>query len=414
MTVANTVSSMHPYRHIVSLLLLVALFSSGIGAEIQWTQLSSEKGQLPNPAGSHQQTGLLVTNLDGGSAADIVISYRVEAPALVWIRPTQTGWDRYVIEQEFLRLEAGGAAYDIDGDGDRDVVFGEDAGGSRLYWWENPSPRFDPDVPWTRHTIKADGARQHHDQIFGDFKGTGTPQLVFWNQRAKTLYIAEIPADPKRVERWPLEVVYAGRAGEQVEDAAEYAEGLDAFDVDGDGRTDLLAGNYWFRYEHGAFTPIKVGEIGGRIRAGRFTKGTIAQIVIAPGDGSGPLRFYEADGDAADAGSWHGRDLLDRDMVHGHTLDVADVDGDGNLDIFAAEMAKWTNTPEQVDHPEATAWILYGDGNGQFRKSVLVTGHGWHEGKLADVDGDGDLDVVNKPYTWNAPRLDFWLNNGAK
>src|SRR5688572_4704320 len=36
--------------------------------------------------------------------------------------------------------------------------------------------------------------------------------------------------------------------------------------------------------------------------------------------------------------------------------------------------------------------------------------HGWHEGKLADVDGDGALDIINKSYTWNAPRVELWLN----
>ncbi|MPY87492.1 MAG: hypothetical protein GEU99_06190 [Luteitalea sp.] len=398
------------------LLLVAALFLVGswmAAAEITWVHLSSQTRDLPNPAGSNQQTGLLVADLSNGGAADIVISYRVHAPALVWIRRTEKGWDRYVIEKDFIRLEAGGAAHDIDSDGDLDIVFGEDSSGNTLYWWENPAPSFDPNVPWTRHIIKAEGANQHHDQIFGDFKGTGRPQLVFWNQRAKSLFIADIPADPKNVDRWPLEVLYAGQAGEQVEDAAEYAEGLDAFDVDGDGRTDLLAGNYWFTYTDGAFEPVKVGTIGGRIRAGRFKKGDVAQIVIAPGDGSGPLRFYEAHGDPTRASSWRGRDLLDRDMVHGHTLDVADVDGDGNLDIFAAEMAKWTKTPDPADHPGATAWILYGDGSGRFRTTELVSGHGWHEGQLADVDGDGDLDVVNKPYTWNAPRLDLWLNNGT-
>ena len=366
------------------------------------------------PRGSNQQTGLLIARLDKQAAASIVISYRVKAPGLVWMRQTGTGWQRSVIEDEFLTLEAGGAAYDLDGDGDQDIVFGQDSQGNQMWWWENPYPNFAPDRPWKRHTIKKSGANQHHDQIFADLKGTGKPQLVYWNQRAKTLFIADIPADPKAVEEWPAKVIYSGRAGEQVGGAAEYAEGLDAVDVDGDGRLDLLAGNSWFQYRgRDKFEPVRIGTTGGRIRAGRFLKGKTAQVVIGPGDGSGPLRFYQAKGDPAKPENWTARDLIGRDLVHGHTLDLGDVDGDGNLDIFAAEMAKWTNTAAAADHPDATAWILYGDGKGSFRVTALVKGHGWHEGRLADVDGDGDLDVVNKPYTWNAPRLDVWLNNGT-
>ena len=29
------------------------------------------------------------------------------------------------------------------------------------------------------------------------------------------------------------------------------------------------------------------------------------------------------------------------------------------------------------------------------------------------IDEDGDLDVLNEPYTWNAPRVDVWLNGGT-
>src|SRR2546430_12693797 len=36
-----------------------------------------------------------------------------------------------------------------------------------------------------------------------------------------------------------------------------------------------------------------------------------------------------------------------------------------------------------------------------------------HEGKLAVLDGDGDLDILNKPYNWETPRVDVWLNNGT-
>jgi hypothetical protein len=99
-------------------------------------------------------------------------------------------------------------------------------------------------------------------------------------------------------------------------------------------------------------------------------------------------------------------------MVHGHSLQLADIDGDGHLDIFAAEMAKWQERKAEPDHPDATAWILLGDGQGRFRTTVLSRGIDFHEARVADLDGDGDLDILDKPYNWDAPRVDVWLNQG--
>jgi hypothetical protein len=399
---------------VIPVVLAVLLAGVCFAGDPAWKRLSSRFGALPTPGQSTEQTGLLIADLDHCGAQDFVISFRVRGPALVWYRHGANGWSRYVIESAFLTVEAGGAAYDVDGDGDLDIVFGGDWQSDEMWWWENPYPNYDPNTSWKRHVIKKGGAQQHHDQIFADLESTGKPQLVFWNQKAKTLFLAPIPPDPRNTESWTYRPIFSGEAGEGAENAARYAEGLDAFDVDGDGHIDLLAGNYWFKYlGDGRFKPIQVAPMGGRIKAGKFKAGRYAQIVIAPGDGSGPLKLYECDGDPTNPNSWSGRDLLGREMIHGHTLDVGDIDGDGNLDIFAAEMAKWTNSPNEADNPDATAWILYGDGKGNFRKTTLATGQGWHEGKLADVDGDGDLDIVNKPYAWDAPRIDLWLNNGS-
>lgn len=397
------------------LIVLLILASLPAAAQIRWTHLSSANGDLPIPAGSHQQTGSLVADIDGDKTADFLISFRVKAPALVWFRRTNTGWTQYIVENDFLTLEAGGAASDIDSDGDLDIVCGADAQNRQLGWWENPSPHFDPAKPWTHREIKNSGANQHHDQIFADITGSGRPQLIFWNQKAKALFLAPIPANPKATSPWPAEQIFSGAAGEGRAQAALYAEGIDAFDIDGDGKKDLLAGNYWFKHERGSnFRPIQIAPTGGRIRAGRFIKKSkVPQIVIAPGDGSGPLTFHACNGNPAEASCWQSRNLLPQPMTHGHTLDIGDINGYGHLDIFAAEMAKWSNRPEP-DHPNAKSWILFGDGKGNFKTTVFTTGHGWHEGRLADLDGDGDLDILNKPYTWNAPRVDVWLNNGTK
>jgi sugar phosphate isomerase/epimerase len=377
--------------------------------------LSSKKRELPVPPGlSTQQTGALIGDFAHDGVNGFILGFREKGPALVWYRREGSGWKTYVIEKEYLPIEAGGAAYDIDGDGHLDVVFGADSSGSELWWWENPAPNFDPDVPWKRHIIKNGGANQQHDQIFGDFKNTGKPQLVFWNQGAKTIFIADIPADPRHTKPWPLKAVYSGEAGEH-EGALQYPEGLAAVDIDGDGVAELLAGNYWFKHlGEGKFKSTKVGTIGGRIRAGKLIEDAkYPQIVIAPGDGTGPLRWYECKGDPQNAADWLGHDLGGRDMVHGHTLELGDINGDGHLDIFAAEMAKWNEARPDPDNPKAEAWIFYGDGRGNFRKTVLSTGRGFHEGKLADLDGDGDLDILCKPYNWGAPGVDVWLNNGT-
>ena len=391
------------------ILLLVSL--SIQAADIQWQQLSSKKGDLPAPpGGSVMQTGAVVGDFDGDGVNDFILGFRQKPPALVWYRRTAAGWDQYVIDKDYLTIEAGGAVYDIDGDGDLDVVFGGDWQSNEVWWWENPAPHFDKNTPWKRHLIKKGGKSQHHDQAFGDFLGTGKPQLAFWNQQAKSIFLAEIPANPRESDTWPMTEIAANvDAG-----SLPYTEGMSAFDVDADGRVDLLAYNTWYKHVGGKqFKPIKIAPLGGLIFAGYFKPSKYPQIVISPGDGAGPLRWYECTGSPDNSADWTSHELL-ANVIHGHSLQLGDINRDGHLDIFVAEMAKWRENEAQPDRPDATAWIFYGDGQGNFTKTVLVKGNGWHEARLADLDGDGDLDLLNKPYTWDTPRVDIWLNNGTR
>jgi len=380
-------------------------------AEPQWQHLCSKDGELPVPGVSTQQTALVVGDFDKSGANGFVVGCREKAPALVWFRRTAKGWERYVIEKDYLTIEAGGAAYDIDGDGYLDLVFGGDWQSNEVWWWRNPGGQYSPDVPWERHTIKRSGATQHHDQCFANFKGTGKAQLAYWNQGAKKIFVADIPTDPRKVEEWPATEVF--NIG--VEKSGPYPEGMSAFDIDGDGRPDLLAGNYWFKCLGGdKWQATRIADIGGLIFAGRLIKDSMyPQIVIAPGDSSGPVRWYECQGEPSDSKSWVGHDLAGRTMIHPHSLQLADIDGDGNLDIFVAEMAKWSEQKTTPDNPNATAFIFYGDGKGNFRKTVFATGMGFHEARVADLSGDGLLDILSKPYNWETPRLDIWLQKKA-
>jgi sugar phosphate isomerase/epimerase len=377
-----------------------------------WQNLSSRRGEIAAPpGGSTQQTGAVVADFDGDGINEFVLSFRQKPPALVWYRRTSNGWDPYVIEKDYLTVEAGGAVHDIDGDGDLDVVFGGDWQSSEVWWWENPAPRFSKNTSWKRRVVKTGGKNQHHDQVFGDFLGTGKPQLVFWNQRASTLFLAETPEDPRAAEPWPLVEVLTNAKPAGV----PYIEGASAFDIDSDGRMDILACDSWFKHTGGKqFKQVQFAKAGGLIFAGYFKPSKVPQIVISPGDAGGRVLWYECEGDPENPSDWRAHDLLDREVVHGHSLQLGDVNRDGHLDILVGEMAKWREKETQRDHPGATTWVCYGDGQGNFERREVIIGHGWHEARLTDLDGDGDLDLLNKPYNWDTPRVDVWLNNGTR
>ena len=57
-----------------------------------------------------QQTGAVIGDFDGDRVNDFILSFRQKPPAVVWYRGTGTGWDVYVIEKDYLTIEAGGAA----------------------------------------------------------------------------------------------------------------------------------------------------------------------------------------------------------------------------------------------------------------------------------------------------------------
>src|SRR5574341_519532 len=109
------------------LLLVWVLWADSAGAAaLAWKHLSSTNGDLPVPGESTQQTAALVLDADRNGTDDFILGFRQRAPALVWYRLAGGKWQQQVIEPEFLTIEAGGAAFDIDRDGDLDVVFGGD------------------------------------------------------------------------------------------------------------------------------------------------------------------------------------------------------------------------------------------------------------------------------------------------
>jgi hypothetical protein len=368
---------------------------------IQWVRLSNKTKGIPAPGPSNRQTASLILDVDKDDINDFVIAASGQGPSVLWYHRNINGWTEYVIDSSPLSIEAGGAFLDIDGDGDLDIIFGS-LESNEVWWWENPYPHYDPNIPWTRRLIKNSGGEKHHDQIVGDFDGDGEQKLVFWNQGAKKLFIADIPADPKNTQPWPYREIFSWDSGEY--------EGLAKFDINGDGKVDIIGGGLWFEHTRGTqyiSHMIDEKQRFSRAAAGQLKKGGWAEVVFVAGDEVGRLKWYEWTDQ-----QWIGRDLLDEDVVHGHSLELADFDGDGNLDIFCAEMRQWSTHND--DHPDVKMWIFFGDGEGHFEKVEIASGYGNHETKAADLDGDGDIDLLVKPYAWDTPRVDVWLNNGTK
>jgi hypothetical protein len=177
-------------------------------------------------------------------------------------------------------------------------------------------------------------------------------------------------------------------------------EGLARIDVDGDGTDDIVGGGRWFKHMGGAVFQENVIDAGytfTRSLAAQFIRGGRPEIILCAGDGSAPLIIYQWEN-----GTWNPHVLLDK-VIDGHSIGVVDYNGDGHLDIFSAEMGLGNS-----DNPKTRVFL--GDGLGNFELVELLMGFGMHESQLVDLDGDGDLDILGKPYTWNAPRIDIWIN----
>jgi hypothetical protein len=351
---------------------------------------------MPTPNAGKQQTCCMVLDIDKDDIEDFVVGERTQAPSVVWYKynDKSKGWDKFIIDDTKKRPEAGGDFCDIDRDGDLDVILGQDASGPNMWWWENPYPDFSK--PWTCRSIKKSGASKHHDQTVGDFDGDGQVEFVSWNQKAKKLLLYEIPANPKSSETWPATTIYSWSSGRE-------REGFPSIptDIDLDGKVDIVGGGRWFKHQGG--TNYKENVVDAdmaftQCAAGQLVEGGRPEIVFSPGDMDGDAKWYQWNGER-----WVSRTL--RHVRHGHTCEIRDVDCDGNLDIFIGEMGN----PGAGD--DAKIYVWYGDGKGGFEETVAYKGQGIHEGKLADLDGDGDPDILLKPYNHNSPHLDVLLNS---
>lgn len=336
-----------------------------------------------HPAGTENDV-CLIGDLTGNGLNDIVIGGKHGSQNLVWYE--NPSWERHTIRT--AHLEAGGVLADVNGNGRLDLVAGNPLDGqpnTELYWFQCPP---DPHTLWTRHVITTQFVK-YHDQAVGDVDRDGQPEIVFTSQHSKIVGYYDIPADPT-VTPWPDDHLHLIAEGLSV-------EGLCVADVDGDGENEIVAGpNVFKRDQSGAWmrTELGPGWRETRVAVADLNRNGMLDIIVAEGEADeGRVAWFEAP-------NWK-MNLLATGCFHPHSLDVADLTGNGWADIFVGEMGlrSYANPREMV---------FCNLGEGQFHMQV-VGNLATHDAKLGDVTGNGVPDIVGKPYS-PGNQVDIWIN----
>ncbi len=370
--------------------------STSAGERIKWEHYSSDHGDFVAPEVGEQATMLLL-DIDKDGKDEIIVGGWGDT-SVVWYKHIGNTWERYLLDNSKSPC-IGGTYFDLDEDGDQDILLGGAWQSNEIWWWENPYPHYNPQKPWKKYTIRSSGEKGYHNQIFGDFDGDGKSELVFWNKRSGKLFIADLPDNPKDKNSWKFQEIWSW-------DGQLNYEGLAKGDINQDGKEDIVGGGYWFEHKGDQiYKDRKIDDYGQSNSAvGDLVKGGRLEVVLSSADGVGSLNIYQWEIDG-----WE-KTILINEVIHGHSVQVIDIDGDGNLDIFCAEMAQWSSET----NPGSKTWILLGDGKGSFSTEVLYAANdiGNHESRIGDVDGDGRPDIIQKPFMKGVPRLDIWLNQG--
>ena len=251
----------------------------------------------------------------------------------------------------------------------------------------------------------------------------GRPEIVIG--AGTSTWVLQIPANPT-AGSWSTVQVTAEGTGNGVGDI----DGDGLLDVVGslrvDGEGDPLpgtrgarknnhvvrwwknpgsGGGMWQRYEVGLATGADRFEVGDLNGDGK------PDIVISderfPGDvPNAHLQWYENPGDTQRPWTRH----LVVTQMSMNSLDLADMDGDGDLDIVTGEhRARPAGAEGFPERERVQVWA--NDGRGHFTCVTVDIGKESHLGtRLADLDGDGDLEIVS--IGWRNPQfLHVWRND---
>ena len=293
---------------------------------------------------------------------------------------------------------------DVDGDGRLDVVscsWHE----KRSVWFRNIG--FDAGE-WPQTVVDVNGNFEHGDLF--DLDGDGVCDEVVPGVRTTVWYeLGKLPSGKQGLIKYT--------ASEK-----QHAWGVGAGDVNGDGRADLLRPGAWYEApadrhqgpwkEH----PLCLGSLQGdkpdhtpQIRVHDVNGDGLADIVTSSAHKYGIFWYQQLrDGDEP---VWR-QHVIDQSWSQAHSITLADLDGDGDLDLVTGKRFRAHNgkDPGGTDPPGVYWYELKPGRTTQWIKHVISFDEGIGAGMnvpVVDLDGDGDLDIVVTG-KWGGP---VWFEN---
>ena len=254
---------------------------------------------------------------------------------------------------------------DLNGNGSLDIAASDWRIGNSFSWFENRNSS------WTRHVVD-DGVGEPRTIEAADFDGDGRPDLLGSARVGGEVVWYKNPGEQGRA--WEKHVI----------DSAPGPWQGHAVDMDGDGDLDVVMTLWDFDPDDVAGTSPLTGSLNpGSER--------LNQVV-----------WYENDG-SPEAGPWKKHIIAD-DFPSPFEAVAGDIDGDGQIEVVV--------TAGTDEEGRVVLFKHEGDPRGPWRRQVLK--EGWPNARqvlLADLDGDGRLDVVACAER-GSNEIRWWRNEG--